>query len=89
MDTHKLNQINVLKLVKDGYSFRFISKLLNKQPVPDYLIPDKTLLLNIFKNLRSFKAIGEYMGVDDKTIKKWFKYRNLPSTLKEMKKLID
>lgn len=89
MDTNELNKINVLQLVKDGCSFRFISKLLNKQPVPDSLIPDKTLLLNIFKNLRSFKAIGEYMGVDDKTVKKWFKHRNLPSTLKEMKKFID
>ena len=81
------NNLNILQLIKEGYRFSFISKLMTGES-PENLLPEKETLLNIFQNKQSFKLIGETLGVNEKVIKNWFKQYNLPTTLKEMKKII-
>ena len=91
MTTDKNNGINILQLIKEGYSFTSIAKMMRNQThqeVNDTTsnIPSKEQLLNAFNNKKSFKLIGESLGADEKTVKKWFKHHGLPTTLKEMKK---
>lgn len=79
-------EINILQLIKEGYRFSFISKLMSGES-PENLLPEKETLLNLFQNKQSFKLIGETLGVNEKVVKNWFKQHNLPTTLKEMKKI--
>ena len=81
-------EYDVLKLIECGYSFSYIAKLMSGNYNPDTLIPEKKILLKLFKKKHSFKLIGEPLGITDKEVKRWFKYHDLPTTLKEMKKII-
>ena len=82
-----MNDINTLQLIKEGYRFSFIAKLKSGES-PDNLLPEKQTLIKNFQEKQSFKAIGESLGVEEKTVKKWFKAHNLPITLKDMKKIV-
>ena len=50
--------------------------------------PNYKDLLNDYICLKTFVAIGNKYNVSDNTIKKWFKYYNLPTKLKELKQYI-
>lgn len=50
--------------------------------------PSAAILLADFKEFRAFTKIGEKYNVTDNTVRKWFKYYNLPSTAKELKEYI-
>jgi hypothetical protein len=78
---------NILQLIKEGYSFKHISEIMNFNEQENNVL-SKELLLKLFKQKKSFKLIGEYLEVPDKTVKDWFKKYNLPTTVKDMKKLI-
>lgn len=50
--------------------------------------PSKEELLIKYKELGSFKKIGEFYGSSDKTVSKWFEKHGLPCTAKEIRKFI-
>ena len=50
--------------------------------------PSAEILLQDFKELKSFVKVGEKYNVTDNSIRKWLKSYNLPSTSKELKLLI-
>ena len=83
-----MNKVNVIQLIKEGYEFRFIAKLMSRIQDPETLLPSKECLLASYKEQRSFKTIAGNMGVPEKVVKKWFKTQGLPTTLKEMNKII-
>lgn len=83
-----MNNVNVIQLIKEGYKFRFIAKLMSRKQDPETLLPSKECLLASYKEHRSFKTIGGNMGIPEKVVKKWFKTQGLPTTLKEMNKII-
>ena len=84
-----MSKVNVIQLIKEGYEFRFIAKLMSSIQDPETLQPSKERLLASYKEQRSFKKIGNNMGVPEKVVKKWFKTQGLPTTLKEMNKFIE
>lgn len=47
--------------------------------------PSKEELINLFKEIRTFSGIGKKFNVSDNTIKKWFKYYNLPYKVRDLK----
>ena len=51
--------------------------------------PSLEQLIIDFKEIQSYKKIGEKYGVRDNTIKKWFIKYGLPNNIKELKKYID
>lgn len=83
-----MNKVNVIQLIKEGYKFRFIAKLMSRKQDPETLLPSKECLLASYKEQRSFKTIAGSMDVPEKVVKKWFKTQGLPTTLKEMNKII-
>lgn len=46
--------------------------------------PSKEELLNVFKEIKTFKGVGKKYGVSDNSIRKWFKHYNLPLNKKEI-----
>ena len=50
--------------------------------------PEKDDLINSFKELNSFKSVGQLYGVSDTTIRKWCKQLNLPDTKQDWKNYI-
>lgn len=50
--------------------------------------PSADVLINDYKELGSFRKIGEKYGVSDKSIQKWFVKYNLPSNVKEIRTYI-
>ena len=50
--------------------------------------PNKEQLLLDFKKLKSFVQVGKKYGVTDNAIRKWAKAYELPSSTKELKKLV-
>ena len=50
--------------------------------------PTKEILLDQYRELGSFKKIGEYYNVSDNTIKKWFKKCELPCSAKEIRRYV-
>ena len=53
-------------------------------------MPDitSTQLLNDFRELKSFIQVGKKYDVSDNSIKKWCKRVGLPTSIKELKKLL-
>lgn len=47
--------------------------------------PDKEELIEKYKTLKSFAAIGREYNVSDKTVSKWFTYYELPGKAKDLK----
>ena len=50
--------------------------------------PSKNELLKSFKEIGTFKGVGDKYGVSDNSIRKWFKHYNLPFSKKEILKLL-
>ena len=50
--------------------------------------PEKDDLINSFKELNSFKLVGQLYGVSDNTIRKWCKGFGIPDKKKELKEFI-
>lgn len=50
--------------------------------------PNKETLIEQYKELGSFKKIGEYYNVSDKAVQKWFKKYELPFKAKEIREYI-
>ena len=50
--------------------------------------PNKEILIEQYKELGSFKKIGEYYNVSDKAVQKWFKKYELPFKVKEIREYI-
>lgn len=46
--------------------------------------PSKDELLKSFKEIGTFKGVGDKYGVSDNSIRKWFKHYNLPFSKKEI-----
>jgi len=55
----------------------------NKRKILNY--PDKNQLIEDYKELKTFVAIGKKYNVSDNTVKKWFKKINLPYKSKDLK----
>ena len=50
--------------------------------------PERNQLINDFKKYGSFVGVGKIYSVSDNAVKKWFKSYGLPSSSKEMRKVI-
>ena len=50
--------------------------------------PNKDILLEKFKEFGSFKGVGNFFGVSDNAVKKWFIYYNLPNNSKDIRNMI-
>jgi hypothetical protein len=46
---------------------------------------NKDILIECFKKYKTFRQVGKYFNVSDKTIYKWCESFNLPNKSKEMK----
>lgn len=51
--------------------------------------PSKETLCSVFKEVGSFRGVGKLYGVSDKTIAKWFKHYELPTTKEKLKKFLE
>lgn len=47
-------------------------------------LPTKDDLINKFKELKSFVAVGQFYKVSDNTVRKWCKKYEIPYTKKEL-----
>lgn len=50
--------------------------------------PSLEELIETFKNIKSYKGVGEIYGVSDSSIKKWFISYGLPDNIKDLKNYI-
>ena len=51
-------------------------------------IPTENILISKYKELKSYTKVGEYFGVTDNAVRKWFKKYNYPTAAKELKEYL-
>ena len=79
---------NIAKIIKDK---NINHKLCEHNDIKSTLpskCPPKEMLLEQYRDLGSFKKIGEYYKVSDNAVKKWFKKYDLPCVAKEIREYI-
>jgi len=63
------------------------NRVLSKKWIANH--PSKETLCSVFKEVGSFRGVGKLYGVSDKTIAKWFKHYELPTTKEKLKKFLE